>query len=167
MATGYSTPNDLRLVLARDRSQLGPGVGTGTAADLSDAQLADAIATASADIDSTLYHRFSVPFPSPFPALVVAVCKGLAAWHANAIMLESTDIAPNDPTQRRFEWAMDRLAKLSSGALDLPDVGPSTSTSAAMLTFPAYSGVLFSPDNFGIDYEQTNLWYGAPSGTWP
>jgi phage gp36-like protein len=164
---GYTTPADLRLILARNLSGQGPDVDqTGTAADLSDGQLQDAIDTATAEIDASLSNRFTVPFPSPFPAMVVHVCKAIAAWHANAISLESADIGANDPVQRRFEWAKDMLTKIASGDIDLPDLTSATGTDASMVAFPAYDGVMFWPGNFGVGYQDQGLWDGIPSGSW-
>src|SRR3954454_9430868 len=142
----YVMPNDLRVHLVRD-----PEAVEGTAAEMSDVTLQNAIDMAQPYVDGSLTNRFSVPFPAPVPALVLQLTLAFAAYHADLIHRESIDLSDNDPMQRLYVWADKTLTRLANGELDLPDLTDQTQVKPAGQAFNLYSGTLFWPQYFGLD----------------
>jgi phage gp36-like protein len=161
----YIAPDDLRAVLARDLTPLGQGLETGTAADLSDVQLANAIDTAQALIDASVANRYSVPFPDPAPKLIVQLTKVIGAYQAEMVYRQSVDIADEDPMQRMFVWAQSVLTSLGGGNIDLPDLAPTSQDKPSTSIHNMYSGQLFWPKLFGLDDGTEGRWTSS-SGQW-
>jgi phage gp36-like protein len=155
---GYTDPNSLRVLLTRDIT-----VPEGTAAELSDPALGMAIDTASSYIDAALANRYQVPFPAPFPALIVQLTLAMSAYHADTMHRQSVDIDNNDPVLRRHNWAVGVLNAIAAGTLDLPDVLSTSSTPDGATPFDAYTGVLFTAHDFGL----TQTRGGRLSGPFP
>lgn len=155
---GYTDPDSLRVLLTRDLA-----VPEGTAAELSDAALRVAIDTASSFIDASLASRYQVPFPDPAPALVIQLALAMAAYHADTMHRQSVDIDNNDPVLRRHNWAVGVLNSIATGDLDLPDTQPTSSTPDGATPFDAYTGVLFTAQDFGL----ARMPNGRLSGSFP
>jgi len=161
---GYSTVKMVRLALS-------PGDGnvtdednpSGTAADLDDKQLADAIAEADAQIDSYIGARYATPVgavtvdeshPSGFPHPIDYWSRNIAAYNATLTNRGSQDFTDNDPVARRWKATMDQLNAVQSGTatLPIPPVDSSSPGAGAGAGEPinAYSGNLFTADNFDL-----------------
>lgn len=153
----YTDPNSLRLLLTRD-----PTAPEGTAAELADVTLQIAIDTACAYIDASLANRYAVPFPDPPPALIVQLALAMAAYHADTMHRQSVDIGNDDPVLRRHNWAVGVLNAIAEGVLDLPDTQATSSTPDGTTPFDAYSGVLFTTEDFGLRRQ-----FGRSSGVFP
>lgn len=114
----YATPDDVRGVLAPD-----PTLPNGTPGELSDATLDERIAAASAQVDSALTARYTVPFLDPAPRLVKDITVAIAAWLAALTYRRSVDITATDPLTLRYQWALGLLGALAKGDADLPPSG--------------------------------------------
>lgn len=158
---GYITPAGLRTLLSRDSAD-----ATGTAGELSDTLLQDAIDTASALIDARLANRYQVPFPAPTPALVVQLTKAIAAFHADSLHRQSIDISEGDPVRLRHQWALDTLASVANGTLDLPDTLSTSATPDGSTAVNAYTGVMFLPDDFGLTFPNWGPGTILDDGKW-
>jgi phage gp36-like protein len=121
MATPYTEREAVRELLARD------GASAGTAASLPDNTIDDAIVAASNKIDSRLGAVYTVPFATPpsTPAMVVDICKALAAYDADLTFREVRDYESEmNPVYLRYKEAMDLLGQLQKGLATLPDYVP-------------------------------------------
>lgn len=137
----YVTPNDVREVLTPDGSAV---PGKNTAAALSDAELAKAIADAQAQVDSALASSptfYPVPFPDgQVPTLVQQVTRDIAAylatltWHRGQIPADHT-------VRRRYERVVGAdersgvLGQLASGVLLIPGFAATPAREGSVINF--------------------------------
>jgi len=160
----YSTPAQVRLALVPSSDGSLPTTPTNTAADLSDEQLADAIAEADALIDGYLGAYYAVPVagdPAPHP--IDFWSRNIAAYNATLTFRGSQDFSETDPISRRFKDTLDALTSVSKGQLrlQLPD---NTSGNSGVQAGPAlnpYQGDLFTPDDFDLSTTP------QPPSWWP
>lgn len=129
---------------------------TGTAADLPDAQLLDAIAEADAMIDSFLSGRYTVPIMPVAPLSTIHPVdywsRDLAAYYATLTYRGSQDFAETDPMARRYNGLMLMLVAVRDGKQNIPfpeNTGPSASYGAGKAHNP-YTGDLFTPPDFDL-----------------
>lgn len=158
----YSTAAMVRqaLVPSSDGSQ--PATPTNTAADLTDAQLADSIAEADALIDGYIGGYYAVPVvgyldangnpPATVPAPINYWSRNIAAYNASLAYRGSMDFADQDPIARRFKDTLDALTAVSTGKmrLQLPQNTGVNSATEAGNVFNPYDGDLFTPDDFDL-----------------
>lgn len=114
----YADVSDLRLVLDSTDA------GSGTAAQLSDAQLTLAIEAASTRVSTytgTVWDS-STPAAVP-PDLLKDLTLDLAAWWAWTYYSKAKDIGPNHPVVLRYNEAKAVLNDIRSGKIR-PDVQP-------------------------------------------
>jgi phage gp36-like protein len=161
VVTSYATPGELRVALTRD-----PQHPEGTAAELSDVALQQSIDGAGAEIDIRLSGRYTLPF-DPVPVVIKPIAVAIAAYLADLSYRQSVDSTAQDPVARRYQWAIDMLSRLASGTATLPELG------ADVGAFPInpYEGVLYGPDDFGLDTEAHRRTWAAfysssPTGRW-
>lgn len=141
---GYTTVDDLRLALSP-----GGTADVGTAAALSDGELADAVAEAQQEVDARLSDR-GAPFASDaVPGLIAQITRDLAAFKATLVHRKGNPIDPNDPIRLRYAHALDLLRQIGKGEIDLPGTSDETGPGAAVLLNP-YSGDLFVMDDLGL-----------------
>jgi phage gp36-like protein len=152
----YSTPNDVRNVLA-------PGVWpvptgdptpkTGTAADLSDDQLVEAIKRGDILIDSYIGGRYVTPVAvDPIPDGLVQWSASAGAYYATLTYRRGKDISDQDPVVRQFALLMQVLQRISTGTLTLPipENGGSSASAGAGVPVNSYSGDLFGSSDFNL-----------------
>lgn len=170
----YSLPADVRNALA-------PGVWpvptgqtapkTGTAADLSDPQLADAIADADSLIDSYLSPYYVTPVAQDpntgrLPSEVTAWSRNVAAYNATLTYRRGKDLAATDPVALRYAQTMQTLQQVLNGKIRLRNVptleGDIGGASVGQVINP-YVGSMFGLDDFGIG---TSNQFGPWPGHW-
>ena len=119
--TLYASIADLRLVLDSTDA------GEGTAAQLSDEQLALALQAAS---DRVSLYAGVVYDPSAIPAMANDLTLDLASWWATTYYLKQKEMSPNSPVQLRYTEAMKVLTQVRQGLVDLtvPVLGPGEGT---------------------------------------
>lgn len=143
----------LALTTTSDGSQ--PDTPSNTAADLSDAQLADAIAEADALIDGYIGGYYAVPVVAvegTTPAPINYWSRNIAAYNATIIYRGSMDFSETDPVSRRYNSTIQALQAVSAGKLrlQLPDNTSVNSATEAGFAFNPYEGDLWTPDDFDL-----------------
>lgn len=156
----YSTPQEVRLALIPTGDGSQPTAATHTAADLSDAQIADAISEADALINGYIGGFYTVPVAAVDPAAQTLVypspltywSRTIAAYLATCTYRGSQDFADTDPVARRFKDVMSSLIDVSKGMmkLQLPQNVSGNSASAVGQPVNPYIGDLFTPDDFSL-----------------
>jgi Protein of unknown function (DUF1320) len=119
----YASVSDLRLVLD------GTDAGTGTAAQLTDAQLGLALQSAS---DRVAVYAGTSYDPASAPPMVGDLTLDLAAWYATTYYLKQKDMGPNHPVVLRYTEAMKILDAVRQGEVYL-DPSVSAAASAAVI----------------------------------
>lgn len=164
----YSTAALVRQALVPSSDGTQPNVPTNTAADLTNAQLADAIAEADALIDGYINRFYVVPVmpvdsgsgpvvPHPLDYW----SRNIAAYNATLAFRGSLDFADTDPVARRYSATMEALKAVSAGTISLPyprnqaDSG----TGYAAEAINPYVGDLFCVSDFDLT-EPWNPWRG-------
>jgi phage gp36-like protein len=141
--TLYTSIADLRDALAPRGKQ-----DDATAANLSNAELADAITEAQQQIDAQLAQRYTVPFvQGSIPPLIAQLTRDLAAHSATLVHRRNHPLVENHPVLLRYRRAAELLAKLAKGEAEIPAVSSAVEQPNA---YNAYDGSLFELDNFGI-----------------
>lgn len=170
----YSLPVDVRNALAPgDWGGTNPPIKTGTAADLSDAQLIDAISEADQLIDTYLNRWYLTPVapvegsdPPVAPAQVRNWSRDIAAYNATLTYRRGKDLAAYDPVVLRYQQAMTSLTAVRDGkaSITLPRNTGDSGAAGAGTPINQYTGDLFGSEDF-------NLRPAAPGGDrftrWP
>jgi hypothetical protein len=116
MVTLYATTGDLRLVLD------GTDAGTGTAAQLSDAQLTLALTAASTRVSTYTGNVWDSSTPQAVPPdLIHDLTLDLAAWWATRFYSKHKDMSPNHPVVLGYTEALKVLDDIRAGRIR-PDV---------------------------------------------
>lgn len=142
----YCTVDDVRVILrgnAEDPNE-------GTAASLADETITVHIASASAEIDANLYHRFTLPF-NPVPDLVNNICRDIAAYLSDLTFRENVEYkSPQEPILLRYQRAEALLKSVRVGDIYLPDAtGLEEPGQQVNITVAnPYDSALFSSDDF-------------------
>lgn len=164
----YSTPAMVRQALVPTADGSLPDPPTHTAADLTNAQLQDAINEADAMIDGYIGGFYAVPVSAvngATPHPLDYWSRNLAAYAATCTFRGSMDFADTDPVARRYRETVGALKDVSGGRLRLQlpqNVGPNAAAGAAPPVNP-YIGDLWTPDDFDITpnppaYNPGGLW---------
>lgn len=136
---------------------------TGTAADLTNAQLLDAIAEADSLIDSYIGGKYVVPVinqadGTPYPATPHPLdfwSRNIAAYNATLTNSRRQDFADTDPVARRYNATMIALTAVRDGksVLSIPENSAGdNSTVGAGPVFNNYGpGALFPTCDFDIN----------------
>lgn len=170
----YSTPALVRkaLVPSLDGSQ--PTTATHTAADLSDAQLQDAIAEADSTIDGYIGAYYAVPVANAsdgsVPHPIDFWSRNLAAYNATLMYRGSMDFTDTDPISRRYKDTMSALQSVAAGKmrLQLPENTSGNSATEAGAAVNPYVGDLWTPDDFNLSADPNPGLNGHPfwEGWW-
>lgn len=151
----YCKPDDVRQVLARDLDDL-----EGTAGEMLDEDLLEGqIVSAAGEVDARLAGRYRVPFADgQVPTLVRSLTIDVAAYLATLTYRQNKDLGTDQPVRLRYQRALDLLAALSKGDMDLPavptdDGGQTPTTAAAVTVRNPYEGRLFGMDDFELGYD--------------
>lgn len=182
----YSSPAMVRMALVPSSDGSKPDPPSNTGADLSDAQLSDAIAEADSVIDSYIGHYYAVPVApilsgenedgitvGAIPHPVDYWSRNIAAYNATLSFREGQDFADTDPVARRYSATMLALTAVMRGqaTLQIPDnTGPAAATGAGQPVNP-YAGDLFDPRDWNLRPLDPAwpLWPDVPEGfsaTW-
>lgn len=170
----YSTPAMVRkaLVPSSDGTETS---GTGTAADLTDPELQDAIDEADSTIDGYLSRFYATPVaatgdPAATPHPIDYWSRNIAAYNATLAFRGSQDFADTDPIARRYTATMQALLAVSTGK-----VGLSITENSNPDTGAAGAGTAINPPTMGDLAEQASMdhtgrfgygWPGEFVGIW-
>ncbi len=173
----YSTAAMLRQALVPTSDGAAPATPTNTAADMSDAQLIDAIAEADSLIDAYIGKYYAVPVAVTYaseidgdgapvgstPHPIDYWSRNIAAYNATLAYRGSLDFADTDPIARRYMATMQALVAVSKGQanLQLPDNTNGPSATGAGQVMNPYVGDLFDPR----DWNLRPMWPDVPEGT--
>lgn len=162
-----------------------PDPPSGTGADLSDAQLEDAIAEADAVIDSYIAKYYAVPVALVIPATddvqgdgapdgsvphpIDYWSRNIAAYNATLVVRKSLDFTDDDPVARRYNATMSALVGVSKGqaTLQIPEnTTPNAATGAGAPVNPYYAGDLFDAADWNLQPITPDwpLWPDIPGG---
>lgn len=175
----YSAAQDVRLALV-------PGAveaNQETAANLSDAQLLDAISEADGVIDTYIKQWYTIPtseqiipdFDNPPAQITVTVApqpvrgwsRSIAAYLATLTFMKHKDVGEDDPVRLRYNMVIDLLTAIrdQNSFLD-PDVFPPVDdsiTNQGVYVVNPYEGDLFAPSDFALAPEGAS----DPQVLWP
>jgi phage gp36-like protein len=160
----YSTPAMVRQALVPTSDGSPPDPLTHTAADLSDAQLLDAISEADATIDGYIGGHYAVPVApvsGVIPSPLAYWSRTVAAYLATCTYRQSLDFADTDPVARRYNAVMSALNAVSTAkmVLQLPSNESGNASSGAGAPVNPYVGDLWTPDDFSVNaYPATQRW---------
>jgi phage gp36-like protein len=124
----YCLPADIRSNVA------GTDAGTGTCAMLEDAQLAAAIAKASAKVSAYAGTAWFVDLNDPvivIPDLILTVTVQLATFYATLTYRKGKVLAPGDPVLLGYADAIATLKDIVSGTIEVIPVPPADAISDA------------------------------------
>lgn len=179
----YSTPLMVREALApglwASDPVPDPANPTGTAADLDDTQLADAIAEADSTINTFLSGRYDIPFKPQIPPGANDLhpidywSRNIAAYNATLTYRGSQDFSEQDPIARRYNATMVALTATRDGKATVPfpeNLGPGSQAAAGTVHNP-YVGDLFGTDDFSLvpvggAYPNMRPYYPADYANW-
>lgn len=140
----YTTPDDVKAVLARDDT-----ADSGTAASLDVDRLTQAIVDAETEVDGKLKVRYTTPFSDPVPEMVAQITRDIAAYLADLTFRQGRDFSSDlDPVYLRYKRAQDNLKGLVDGTFTLEPVGATSALTGAV--FNPYDGKLFEMSDFGL-----------------
>src|SRR6266550_3393903 len=136
----YTTVSEVRLALVSSivDSTNPPSPLSMTAGDLPNAQLADAIAEADAQIDTYIGNRYATPVAlvsSVIPHPIDYWSRNIAAYNATLTFRGGQDLEDTDPVVRRWKMTVDVLMAVAKGTatLNIPaNTGDSSATGAGM-----------------------------------
>lgn len=151
------------------RAALSPGAetsDTGTASDLPDWQLQDAIDEAQAIVDGYLNNRYQIPVSdidvvnpnNPLETWVFEVAaapvrswtRDIAAYLATLTYRRGKDLGADDPIRLRYGLVRDLLGQAQDGTIILPFPTNDTDVSGRVEIFNLYDGVMFTLDDLGL-----------------
>jgi phage gp36-like protein len=159
----YSTVFEVRAAVSSSGgAENPPSQETGTAADLSNAQLTDAINEADSVIDSYIGGRYTTPVASVNDAVPHPIdfwSRNIAAYLATLTKRGSQDFADTDPIARRYTATMLALTAVRDGKAVLPDPIPEiltdTGSGGASGVINTYEGDMFRLGDFGLETTWT------------
>lgn len=125
MTAMYCAPSDIRENVA------GTDAGTGTCAQLSDAQLTAAIVQASAKVAAYAGTDFTADALDPVvvvPQLIFTVTLQLATFYATVTYRKGKDLSQYDPVLLGYQDAIRTLTDISSGKIDISPTAPNDPT---------------------------------------
>lgn len=121
----YCLPSDIRSNVA------GTDAGTGTCAQLEDAQLLAAIQQASAKVSAYVGTAYVVDAADPVavvPDLVKSVTIQLATFYATCVYRKNKDFSQFDPVLLSYNDAIKTLTDIAAGRIDVAPTGPASPT---------------------------------------
>lgn len=133
----YTTPDEVRLVLTRDLTQV-----AGNAASLSDDTILAEIASAQQRVDGKLALRYKVPFTDPAPTLIRDITRDVAAFLTDLTFREVRDYGSElNPVYLRYKDALALLDSIAKGETIVPgDPVPPESEEGSMTVVDVYDG---------------------------
>ena len=160
----YCTVRDVRNALTPDAAV----ANSGTAAELEDWQIEDAINEAEGIVQSYLASRYvivseEVEEPNPedpsetwvsfvAPDPVRAWTRNIAAYLAALTYRRNRDLGEDDPIRLRYALTMANLLAVREGEMDIDLPGTETGGSAVHVE-NLYTGDLFGLEDVGLGYE--------------
>lgn len=155
----YSTPALVRMALIPSSDGALPSPASNTAADLSDAQLQDAISEADAVIDGYIGGHYAVPVATVIivsdpvtPHPIDFWSRNIAAYNATLSYRRSLDFPDTDPIARRYAATMTALKAVAAGQIKLQiptNTSPHSVVGAGSVVNP-YAGDLFGVSDFNL-----------------
>ena len=167
----YSTPAMVRQALTTTSTGTQPSPASGTAADMTDPELNNAIAEADSTIDAYLTARYATPVaqtgtPAATPHPIDYWSRNIAAYLATLTFRGSMDFSDTDPVVRRYKDTMAALREVQGGRMHLliPANEGTASAVAASSPINPYIGDLWTVDDFSVNGSDHP---GLPSGYGP
>lgn len=119
MPTTYATVEDVRDVLKGTQGDI-----PGTAADLTDLQLEEAIDNAENQVNSALGGRYDVPFsPSQVPNIVHTITRDIACYLADLTYRMGREyLSEANPLRLRYQRAKEMLYAIRDGKSSIEDL---------------------------------------------
>jgi phage gp36-like protein len=149
----YATISDLRLVLDSTDA------GTGTGAQLSDAQLTLALQAAGSRISLYTGSVYTLPAPDAVHDLAL----DLGAWWATAYYLKQVDMGAAHPVVLRYTEAMNVLKDIRDGKIDI-EITPGVPVAAGARIINGIPAIFTGADsNTTIDQGSGTLIPDTPS----
>jgi phage gp36-like protein len=124
----YCTPADIRNNVA------GTDAGTGTCAQLEDAQISAAIARASAKVSAYAGTAWFVDANDPnpvIPDLIFGLTVQIATYYATLTYRKGKDLTQYDPAMLAYTDAVATLKDIASGLIDVSPTPPNDPVSNA------------------------------------
>lgn len=121
MTVSYCLPSDIRANVA------GTDAGTGTCAQLEDAQLSAAIAQASAKVSAYAGTAWFVDAADPVivvPDLVKTITIQLATFYATLTYRKGKDLSQFDPVYLGYQDAVKTLTDIVNGVIEIAPTPP-------------------------------------------
>ena len=122
----YASLSDLKLVLDSTDA------GTGTAAQLTDAQLTLAL-TAATDRVTTYTGEVYNPAGGTMPGIIKDLTLDLASWWATTYYLKQKDMGPNHPVVLRYTEAKAVLESIHKGEINIDFAAGVAQASASVI----------------------------------
>ena len=135
---------------------------SGTAAGLSDEDIADAISRAQTEVDGRLAVRYATPFTDP-PQMVVDITLDVAAYLATLTSRRGEQVQAAEPVALSYQRAQSLLGQVAGGQIPLTVLDQTETANSTVETHNPYDGDLFQPDDFGLGLAPV----GWVSGQWP
>lgn len=172
----YSTPAMVRLALVPSSDGTLPATPSRTAADMTDAQLSDAISEADAVIDGYIGGFYAVPVqPYTFgeetlvmPHPVDYWSRTIAAYLATITYRGQLDMDDANPVLRRYQDVLAALKAVAAGTikLQIPENVSGNSEAGAGNAINPYVGDLFVPSDFVTPATESRGWGMGGGGFW-
>jgi phage gp36-like protein len=154
----YASVSDLRLVLD------GTDAGTGTAAQLTDAQLTLAL-TAATDRVQVYAGEVYDPSSGTMPGIISDLTLDLAAWYATTYYLKHKDMGANHPAVIRYTEAKSVLDDIRAGKINIDfSAGVPEASPRVINQIPN----IFTGDdsNTAVDPASGTLYASTPPDMW-
>lgn len=130
-----------------------PDQPTGTAADLDDEQITDAINEADSTIDTYLSGQYVTPVAAdPTPHPIDFWSRNIAAFNATLRFRQNQDLTDTDPVMIRYRATMAALIAVRDGkaVLEIPIVTGTASSIGAQAPRNPYEGSLFGAADWDL-----------------
>lgn len=151
---------------------------SGTAADLSNVEILDAISEADSTIDAFISGRYVTPVAQVSDATPHPLdywSRNIAAYNATLTFRGSLDFTDSDPVARRYTATMLALTAVRDNKANLPptipeigggDDGAAEGAGAPINQYPGDN--MFAPEDFslGLHRDHRGVGFGPPWGRW-
>jgi phage gp36-like protein len=156
----YCEIPDVRFAL----TEAGVEAGTNTAADMDDETINDSIAEASSQVDFYIGGPYRPDLGDVVPDTIKYLTRDVAAFLATCTWRKSKDFAAMDPVLLRYNWAIQSLISLQTGANSnvIRPTNPDSSAGATVVN--QYPFTLFYPWQFDL---WGRSYYGGSDYMWP
>lgn len=119
-----------------------------------DAELADAAASAQAEVAARVAHRYRIPTdPAAVPRLLVDAATDIAAWLYTVAHAAPDGLPDTHPATLRYRRAVDLLDGVATGRVDLPDAPAADADGSRPAVRNPYHGRLYGLADFDLTHR--------------